>query len=347
MLYVTTRSKHDPCTAHRTMNQDRASDGGLFVPFRLPELTAEDVQALAERSFGQNVADTLNIFFSAKLTGWDVDFCIGRYPMKLKNLNSRTIVAETWHNMDWNFARVVRSLADRIHPDGDCIGAPTNWMDIAVRIAMLFGIFGELLRTGSAGVDRPVDIAVTSGSFAEPMAAWYARAMGLPIANIICGCNENGAPWDLLHRGEMDTDTLSVATTTPEADFALPPDLERLICGALDQEEALRYWWCCTEGRAYIAPEERFEELRRGMFAAVVSKMRVDIIIPSVNRTSSYVLNPYAALAYGALSDYRAKTGESRTAVIISDKSPLCDAQTVARAMHITPQELKQQLGAR
>lgn len=342
MLYVTTRNKHDPQTAPRTMNQDRGSDGGLFVPFQMPKFDRDAILALRQKSFGQNVADVLNLFFSTRLTGWDVEACIGRYPVKLKSMNFRIVMAEVWRNVDWKFSRVVRSLAHLVHPDGDVIGPATDWVEIAVRIAVLFGIYGELLREGSP--DRPLDVAVSNGNFAAPMAAWYARQMGLPVGTIICGCNENGAVWDLLHRGEMDTDALAVKTTTPECDHALPPDLERLICGVFGQEEANRFCWTCTEGGSYLLSDEQQRQLGQGMFAAVVSQARVETIIPSVYRTNQYILDPYAALAYGALSDYRARKGMGNTVLIFCEKNPICCAETVAKAMHITPAELKKRL---
>ena len=67
MLYVTTRGTQDAFTAYRTMNQDRGPDGGLFVPMRMPQPEQRDVRSLAEQSFGQNVADILNLFFNSFL----------------------------------------------------------------------------------------------------------------------------------------------------------------------------------------------------------------------------------------------------------------------------------------
>ena len=106
----------------------------------------------------------------------------------------------------------------------------------------------------------------------------------------------------------------------------------------------MNYWWCCTEGDSYIPPRDLFDHLRKGMFAAVVSRARVESIIPSVYRTNQYILDTYSALAYGALSDYRARTGSSGTALILMEKSPLCNAEAVAGSMHITTQELKRRL---
>ena len=344
MLYVTTRSRHDVYTPAITMQQDRGPDGGLFVPFRMPTFDRAEISGLAEQSFGQNVADILNLFFSTKLTGWDVDMAIGRTPFKLKSMNFRILMAELYHNLDGDFTRMIRTLSERVHPDGDIIGKHSDWLEIAVRISVLFGVFGELIRSESIRVDKPINIAVSSGSFAAPMAVWYSRQMGLPIGTIICGCNENSAAWDLLHRGELDTDAIAVPTSTPKGDHALPPDLERLVCGVCGQEETLNYCFHCTEGGTYRPDKDAYNAMRQGMFAAVVSDVRVQTIIPSFYHTSSYILNPYGALAYGALSDYRSRSGKSTTTLLVAETNPMAQAEQVARAMNITVPELKKRL---
>ena len=344
MLYVTTRSTNDAFTAARAMNLDRGPDGGLFIPFHLNAYSRQEIAALAEKSFGQNVADILNLFFSTKLTGWDVDMTIGRTPARHSSMNYRIIVSELWHNMDHRFVRSLITLAERIHPDGQLIGAPSNWVQTAVRIAVLFGIFGELQKSGQVRADTPVDIAVPTGSLSAPMAAWYGRKMGLPIGTIVCGCNENSALWELLHRGQMDTGVLAVQTNTPDDDFAIPPDLERLICETCGQEEAGSFFWSCTEGGCYVPSEPNHNAMRQGLFAAVVSQDRVSSIIPSVYRTSQYILDPYSALAYGALSDYRARYGSSRTVLLLSEKSPISCSEAVSQAMGISVHELKKRI---
>ena len=344
MLYVSTRGKHDVYTAPITMHQDRGPDGGLFVPFRMPVFEKDQILALATKSMGQNVADILNLFFSTKLTSWDVDMAIGRYLLEVRPMNYRILVAELWHNMDQSFDRCIRSLAEKIHPDGDIIGRPSDWSRIAIRISILFGVFGELLRTEQIQYDRPINVALSSGDFSGPMAAWYARQMGLPIHTIICGCNENGGPWELLHRGELDTGAAVVETSTPEGDAAVPTDLERLISATCGPEKTMDLCWCCTEGTTYVPDQEAHAAMREGMFAAVVSQVRVDTIIPSVYRTNKYILDMYASLAYGALSDYRSRTGRSTTTLLLSERNPLLQGEAVANTMRISVDELKKRI---
>ena len=347
MLYVTTRDKTDVYTAYRTLGQNRGDDGGFFVPFQMPRLDREQIESLKDKTFGQTVADVLNLLLNARLDGWDVDFCIGRYPTKLVAMSHRIVFAEVWHNPDLDFARLVRNLTGRIRGTEDTAGEPTNWAWIAVRIAVLFGVFGEMLRVNMVETDRPVDVAVPSGDFTAPMAVWYAREMGLPIANIVCGCNDNGGIWDLLHHGQIHTDAVASKTLTPAGDHTVPPDLERLIYGTLGTGETEKFLQACAAGRPYSPPELRFEEMRRGMYAGVVSGGRMESIIRSFYNTSTYMMDPYSALAYCSLQDYRTRFAENRTALVLSEKSPVHASSIVSKALGISIEELSDRLNLR
>lgn len=320
------------------MDCDR--DGGLFFPFALPKLEPKALDALRHNSCGQNMADILNLFFTAGLTGWDVDFAIGRGALQNIAINNRLVVAELWHNSHWDFDHLVQTLSDRLRKEQ--LGQPaTNWVNMAVHIAALFGIYGMMLSSGQVSERMAFDIAVASGDFTMPMAAWYAREMGLPVGNIVCGCNSNGSVWELLHRGHLNSSAVAVKTCTPKADLVVPRNLERLIHAVAGENEIERYLEACTSGVTYQATELALEKLREGFFASVNSDSRVASLISNFYRTNHYVLSPYAALAYGSLSDYRSKTGESRTAVLICEYSPVRDDSFVASAMGISVPELE------
>lgn len=344
MLYITTRNKHDVYTAYRTLNEDRGTDGGFFVPFQMPHVDRDAICALKDKSFGQNVADILNLLFSARMDGWDVDFCIGRYPTRLVAMSHRILFAETWHNPDLDFVRIVRNLTNRIRGLDHTLEQPTNWAWIGVRVAVLFGLFGELAKINSVDPEHPVDMAVPSGDFSLPMAVWYAREMGLPIGNIICGCNDNGGLWDFLHHGELHTDSRAVHTATPEGDVAVPSNLERLIYGTLGSRETERFLEAMDSGRDYRPLPTMLDSLRRGMYAGVVSDDRMEQIIRSVYHTSAYIMDPYSALAYCGLQDYRTRYAENRTAIVLSERSPIRFAPAVCKSLGISGEDLKDRL---
>ncbi len=337
MLYLTTRSSRDAYTAQRALRESRGPDGGMYLPFRGPSFAPEDWKKLAAMPFGQRVAEILNRLFQMRLTCWDVDVCIGRNPVKIEPLGHRTLVAELWHNPGLSYDYLARELAEQL------LGQPdyrSGWLSIALRIAMLFGIYGQLPGDSL----EPVDISVISGDFAAPISAYYARAWGLPIGNIVCCCNENSGLWELLRHGQLRTDTASVPTILPEADVAVPENLERLVYEAGGTDEVERYLASCRRGGTYAPSETVLAKMNRGLSVSVVSSSRIGQTISSVYRTHRYVLSPGSALSYAGLMDYRAKAGQARNALILAEKSPALDAERTAAALNISRQELNELL---
>lgn len=334
MLYVTTRNSKDAVTAYHALVENRGADGGLYVPLHLPKLTEQQLKHLCNMSYGQCIAEFLNLFCSSKLTGWDVDFAIGRYPVRIEPLAHRILMAESWHNPDGQYRRLENNLKDLLQAKTDLSGA---WVSVAVRMAVMAGIFTnrDAWNTG------PVDIATISGDCTLLISAWYLRKMGFPIGNIVCCCNENKQLWDLLCNGQMRTDGISISTIVPQADVTLPVNLERLIFDCGGALETNRYLECCSLGEIYSVSEPALQQLRQGMFASVVSTERVEATIPNVYKTHGYVLSPDAALAYSGLQDYRVKTGITGTAIILCDNSPVCDGEMIAQAMGISVAQLR------
>lgn len=337
MLYVTTRNNRDAYTAQRALREDCGPDGGMYLPFHAPCFSPEDLQALAGKPFNQRIADMLNLLFGTRLTGWDVDFAIGRRSVQLQTLRQRVVMAELWRNPQWDFGQTVRSLTTLLTKDASV--APGDWVQVAVRISMLFGIFGELCQ---AGFDQRMDVCMVSGDFRAPISAWYARQWGLPIGSLICCCNENQGLWDLICHGQLRTDAVSVPTAIPEADVALPRDLERLIYACGGVSEVHRYLDVCRRGGTYCPGDALLAQLRSGLYVNVVSSERMRTTIPSVLRTHGYLLSPSAALVYAGMQDYRAKTGRTGLCLILTEKGPLADGDILSAFLGISQEELRQ-----
>lgn len=343
MLYTTTRGKHDVVTAYKVIHNDCHTDGGLFIPFRMPQFSKEKLDFFASASAAQIIADVLNAFFALKLTAGDVEKVLGRQSLKTHAIGRALHTVELWHNVGADVNWSVQRLSDCIR-GGSKRTTPTNWMHIAVRIALLVASYGRLWATCGIHQNQMLDVAVTSGDFAMPMAAWYARKMGLPIGNIICGCNANGGVWDLFNRGEFATGDLLIRTSTPNVDIVVPRNLERLIHASLGIEENVRYLQCCAKGRNYILSEENAANVANGMFAVVISDSRVENIIPGFWKTNGHVLSPYGALAYGSLQDYWATTGCTRMALLIEERSPRLDASFVSGLLSMNEMDLRRMI---
>ena len=325
MLYVTTRDRRDAFTAHRTLVADRAADGGLYIPYILPQLDAGQINNIQNKTFGENVADILNMFFSARLTGWDVDFCCGKNPVKTAAVGRKIIVAEVWRNPGSDYSYFVKNIYNRLY-DGEA-RVPTNWVKVTVKIAVIFATYAELVKNKDIDAGAALDVAAPISDMTDPIAAFYARKMGLPIGNIVMCCDDNSGVWDLLNRGEIGTAPL---------DDGRKLGLERLIEAICGAAEVTKYYTACDKHGLYILPEEFDRHLGEGLFAAVIGKDRINSVINSVYRNNNYFMDPKTAVCFGGLQDYRAKAGESKLTLMFADQSPTAFQAEIQKATGLT-----------
>ena len=344
MLYLTTRTIHDTYTAARTLSEDRCPEGGFFVPLTFTQFSKSEIKKLSEKSFSQNVADIINLFFSTQLDSWSIEFSIGRYPVKLVPISSREMVAELWHNPVWKFERLAKGIEKAIRQSDDVSAVPTNWLMIASRIAVLFGIFGDMIHSGELKSNETIDVAVPSGDFSATMSVWYARQMGLPISTVLCCCNDNHAPWKLLHKGELRTDATPFVTPAPACDQVVPSNLERLIFANLGVKTTLEFTQACEKGHGFYLETDQLQKLRNGIYVPVTSQKRLDSAVNSLYRSCGYPADVYTALCYSGILDYRSVTGEGRHILILSEESPVYSGAYLSKCLGITPQEFVERI---
>lgn len=335
MQYVTTRSNEKTFDWLHALTDDRAEDGGFYIPAEPICFTTEEISALAMKNPNQAVAEILNLLFGCKLSRWDVDFAVGRYPVRLSTMVRRIAIAESWHNVDWEFERTIRELFARVRGSRDSSKAASNWFRIAVRIGYLFGIFGELMRDGISAADRKVDVVVPSADLNAAMAVWYARSWGLPVGNLIICCNENNNLWNLIRQGEIRTGTAVRETATPQCDHAWPENLERLVHGCGGDQQVCEFAKAAEEGKSYFPDAGTLLRLQEGIYVSVIGQERLEATIPTIYKNHNYVFGPYSALCYAGLTDFRSRTGSADYALILSERGALRDDSFVARELNM------------
>ena len=339
MLYATTRSKVATYTAQRALGEERAPDGGFYVPTRYPEYGTEALTALLKEPAAGIVARILNDFFKTSLGKLDVEFALGKRFFGITDISHRIFIGELWRNSDWSFGlacvRLTRSVSAQLG-----IEEPGAWMRIACRIALLFAIVGELYKRQLLPWQEPVDVAVLTGDFEGPFAAYTARKMGLPIGEVICCCNENGGVWYLVNRGQIKLNAKTVPTMTPKCDTAVPAGLELLIHDRLEWDDVEEFLNLQKKGGTWYLNPEEHRHFREGISASVVGDSRVKLAIPNLYRTNGYILCPYSALVYTGLMDYRSRPGPRRAALMLTEHDPRECRETVIRALAISDGEL-------
>ena len=96
MLYVTTRDELTTYTSERAMRERRAPDGGLYIPYRVPRLSAEDLSALRQMEFFDRVLMIARRFL--RLSDRLLDRAVRA--VRLYDLGNRITVCQTFRGED-------------------------------------------------------------------------------------------------------------------------------------------------------------------------------------------------------------------------------------------------------
>lgn len=311
MRYMTTRADQETDAIMEVLSSSVAPDGGLYIPCSVSAYTHADLESFVQLGFAETVAKILNQFFSAQLNGWDIEFCLGRNPIKYTNPGRKVLAVQTWHNPGGSYRFAVEEIYKLLRKD--LAGACCGWAKVAISTAIMFGVYTELRRCDAISCGDVFDISVRAGDFTQPVAALYCKKMGMPIGKIIICTTENSAIWDLVNHAQFGTSLLK-----PEQKIGM----ERLICGIYGHEETLKYKAACDRHGVYSLPEEDADKIGDSIFAAVIGTMRIGTIASSVQRTSGCRLNMDAAVCYAGIQDYRAKTGQGSVAILFSHVNP-------------------------
>lgn len=335
MLYVTTRNASDVRTAHHALTNERDAEHGLYVPFRLPQFSPAELEVLQKKSFSENVCFLLKHLLGVELKPWDLDYEIGRNPVRLVHLSHKIIAGETWRNLDWEFQRLVKALAAIVSGKDLKNVSVTGWTQIAIRISVVFGLFALAAQKELLTKDGITDVAMNEGDLSFAVSVLYCRKIGLPIGSIICSCAEDSPLWELYHTGQLSAERFSKAESG---------HMERLIYELLGGECTMQYVRCLRQRMVFQLTQQQKQILRNTISAVVVSHSRTESIIPSVYRTGGYILAPDSALAYGALLDHRSRSKERRSALLLTEHSPFCQLLSVAKCMNMSEEVLKERI---
>lgn len=331
MLYMTTRSNHDTYTAYRALCENTAPDNGCYVPFKFPVLSELKLKSYIDGSFHDTVADVLNLFFSTGLTSWDIDLCVGKVLPKITSMNHKICVAELWRNPEGKFQYIIERIYKQLCGNRTDSATPTNWAVIAIRIAFLFALYGQTVQNGFLDFGEHLDVVASAENFTAPIAAFYAKRMGLPLDIVICASDDTCNVWDLIHRG----------TFVPFAHSdVMALGIERLIHCLFGRDMVQAFAQCKTERATFSVSQDdsnKFVEF----FCAVAGADRANNTINSLYRSSGYITDPSTAICFSALQDYRASTALSKLTLICAEYSPADYASRIATVTGVDEVQIK------
>ena len=191
-----------------------------------------------------------------------------------------------------------------------------NWGRVLPQIVYWVGAWADLAARGALGPDQQIDVVVPTGNFGNLLAAWYARAMGVPLGRLVCASNANRVLADFLKTGRYDLAGRSlVRTPSPSMDILVSSNIERLLYHLTGDPRQVRGW---MEARALTGAFEvdapTGERLRNTFAAGWVDSDTCLRTIQRVYEASGVLLDPHTAVAWRVAEPF----GDQRPVVIAS-----------------------------
>ncbi len=199
-----------------------------------------------------------------------------------------------------------------------------NWGRVLPQIVYYVSAYCDLLKSGAVEKGERINVCVPTGNFGNILAAYYAKQMGVPINRLICASNRNNVLTDFIETGVYDRNRAFYNTTSPSMDILISSNLERLLhlytYGDADRVKA--YMEKLARTGRYEIEESVKKRLDRDFAAACCDDERGKAAIGRLWREKQYLMDPHTAVAVDALDQYRARTGDTTPALVVSTASP-------------------------
>jgi threonine synthase len=206
-----------------------------------------------------------------------------------------------------------------------------NWARIMAQIP--YYIWAAL---ALGGLERPLAFAVPTGNFGNVYAAYAARAMGLPIAQLIIGSNRNDILTRFFATGVMEIRPVE-PSLSPSMDIQVSSNFERLLFDLLGRDGAkvaaavarLR-----SEGRLELAAADWQKALP--LFAAARLDDAATIrAIGEVYRETGELLDPHSVI--GLMAGRRLRRDRTSPLVALATAHPAKFPDAIAAAIGKPP----------
>jgi threonine synthase len=197
-----------------------------------------------------------------------------------------------------------------------------NWGRLAPQIAYYFSAYADLLGAGEIAPGEKINFAVPTGNFGNILACYYARRMGLPVANIICASNQNRVLADFFENGEYDVNRDFFKTMSPAMDILVSSNLERMLfeLTGRDDQKIKGYAASLASEGSYVVDTAIFNNL--DFVAGWADEEDTRALIEGFFEETEYVLDPHTAVAASVYYDYAEASGDDAKTVIVSTANP-------------------------
>ena len=209
-----------------------------------------------------------------------------------------------------------------------------NWGRVLPQIVYYISSYCDLLRDERIQPGEAVNVCVPTGNFGNILAAFYAREMGVPFNKFICASNSNNVLTDFIRTGAYNRNRTFHNTISPSMDILISSNLERLLLSLTqDDAEVRSYMSQLNKNGSYQVNGKVKEKLQKFFAGYCCDDEGTKKMIGEINQKYDYVIDPHTAVAFDALRQYRAETGDATPCIVVSTASPFKFCNSVLSAL--------------
>lgn len=198
-----------------------------------------------------------------------------------------------------------------------------NWGRLLPQIVYYVSAYCDYVSSGNIRLGDKLNFCVPTGNFGNILAAWYAKAMGLPIGKLICASNRNNILTDFMRTGVYDRNRDFYCTMSPSMDILISSNLERLLFNITENPELVSgLIEALAQTGRYDIGAELTSRLAGEFYAGFCDEADTMKWIAKVYREDGYLIDTHTAVGRKVLQDYRAETGDETSCVVVSTASP-------------------------
>ena len=176
-----------------------------------------------------------------------------------------------------------------------------NWGRLLPQIVYYVSAYAQLVGQGSLALGSELDVCVPTGNFGNILAAYYAKAIGVPIGRLLCASNQNRVLTDFINTGVYDINNRELKLTpSPSMDILVSSNLERQLFELTGRNAAAIQAWMndLKSKKRFQVDKATFAALRQHFSADWVSDDESLATIREVYQQHEYLLDPHTAVAW-------------------------------------------------
>lgn len=210
-----------------------------------------------------------------------------------------------------------------------------NFGRLVPQVVYYFSAYADLVNSGAIRMGQSIHFVVPTGNFGDILAGYYAKQMGLPIGRLICASNRNNVLTDFFTDSTYYTHRTFFQTLSPSMDILISSNLERLLYESANRDPNLVKTWMTqlAESGSFSVGVQRLKALQTTFWAGYADDNMTMEEIHTVYERKGYVMDPHTAVGSRVLAQYRDRTNDPTTCVLLATASPYKFSDDVLRAL--------------